>query len=228
LFRHALTHKDGGDEMFNNRQVYTLLGEITQMFVDKQQELSRYDAVIGDGDHGFSIARGCQAGFLAVSSLEKESSIQDYFKIYGRELTNEVGGAMGPLFGLLFTEIGKSCANKDWIGLDELAIGLKSALEYISELGGAKVGDKTMVDAITPTVHSLMGSLKAHEDLVNALEKAVKAAKEGVKSTIPLRARMGRSKYLKERSIGYQDAGATSFYYLLNTIWNYAAKENAL
>ena len=211
--------------MLRNHQVYQLLAVITQTFEVRKKELSKLDAVIGDGDHGFSIARGCRAGMDAVEQLEQDSSVSKYLRLYGRTLTDEVGGAMGPLFGLLFTELAEKCSGQDNLGLNELAEGLSSALSVICELGGAKAGDKTMVDAIIPSVESLMSAVKCGLSLKEAVLAAEHAAWSGVESTVWLQAKRGRSKFLQERSIGYQDAGATSFYYLIHAIRKFLDEE---
>lgn len=213
--------------MLGNHQVYKLLELVTNTYEVRKNELSKLDAVIGDGDHGFSIARGCQAGMDAVGRLEQDSSISAYLRLYGRTLTDEVGGAMGPLFGLLFTEVAEKCLGKKELGLKELAEGLASALSVICELGGAKAGDKTMVDAIIPTVENLKNSVKCGLNLNEAIVAAECAAWSGVESTIPLQAKRGRAKFSQERSIGYQDAGSTSFYYLIQTIRIFLSEEAA-
>lgn len=99
--------------------------------------------------------------------------------------------------------------------------GITNAKEKIMKLGGAKVGDKTMVDSIVPTSEVLLNSTENNLNFLNVLENAEEAALKGLESTTPLRANKGRSKYLEERAIGHQDAGATSFYYMVKTINNY-------
>lgn len=205
--------------MLNNTQVYDLLSTIACVYQERQKELADLDAVIGDGDHGYSLARGNKAALLKVIELGSTAAVSELFKQYGRELTCEVGGAMGPLFGLLFTQIGKACTGSETLGLSELSVGLGNAMMLICELGGAAVGDKTMVDAIAPAVAALEDAEANGLSLVAGLKKAVDAARDGVHNTIPLQARRGRSKYLREKSIGHQDAGATSFYYLVNTMY---------
>lgn len=204
--------------MLASKEVYEMLGAIAAVFEERKQELSGYDAVIGDGDHGYSLARGNKAAWAKVEALGPQTPVPELFKQYGRELTCEIGGAMGPLFGLLFTQLGKACADTGALGLTELCTGLTSARELITELGGAQVGDKTMVDAIAPTVEALAQACAQNCTLPQGLKLAVAAAQAGLESTIPLQARRGRSKYLREKSIGHQDAGATSFCYLMKTI----------
>ncbi|GAA0178963.1 dihydroxyacetone kinase subunit DhaL [Clostridium sediminicola] len=207
--------------MFTPMEVKELLINIAEMYIAKKEELSKYDAIIGDGDHGITMARGAKAAKAKLETME-EGTCRDYFKAYGRTLVSTMGGAMGPLFGSIFLELSKACKGKDNFDLAELCEGITNAEYKICDLGGAKVGDKTMVDSIHPTVLALQNGKDSDMTLKEALESAVKAADDGVKATIPLRARMGRSKYLQEKSIGHQDAGATSFYYLIKKIDEYA------
>lgn len=210
-----------GDLMkLNNLQVKEMLIEISKMFEERKEELSKYDSIIGDGDHGISMARGTKLGKEKITPLENEK-INEYFKIYGRALIADIGGAIGPLFGSIFTEFGKATKGKDELGVSEFVSAIEGAKNKIMDFGGAKVGDKTMIDAIVPTVEAAKEAENAGMDLYSVLEKSEEAAEQGVKDTIPLVAKKGRSKYLREKSVGHQDAGATSFYYLIKTIKDY-------
>lgn len=197
-------------------EVKNLLLQWNETFQDRMQELSEYDSVIGDGDHGVTMARGFKAASEKIADLEDED-INGYFKKFGRALIAELGGAIGPLFGSIFTEIAKVAKGEEELTLAVVANGLEAAQNKIIELGGAQVGDKTMIDAIVPTVESLKQSLAGGQSLEEAIELAEKEAEKGVQSTIPLIAKRGRSKFLQEKAIGHQDAGATSFYYLIKT-----------
>ncbi|GMQ58934.1 dihydroxyacetone kinase subunit DhaL [Vallitalea sediminicola] len=206
--------------MLNSKQIQELLIKIADMFIEKQDELSKLDAIIGDGDHGVTMARGAKAAKEKVLALE-EGSCREYFKTYGRTLISTLGGAMGPLYGSIFLEISKACKGKETVSLGEFSEGFNNGMLKVMELGGAKVGDKTMIDSIHPTVEALGKAKNEGKNLVDGFEIAVSAAKEGVNNTIPLIARRGRSRYLQEKAIGHQDAGATSFSYLIKTIYEY-------
>lgn len=209
--------------MLTSKDVKSMLLIIADLFIEKEEELSKYDAIIGDGDHGITMARGAKAAKLRISELN-DGSCRDYFKTYGRTLVSTLGGAMGPLFGSIFLEISKTCKEKETVGLTEFKIGFKNAEGKIMDLGGAKVGDKTMLDSIHPTVVALEYADENNKNLVEAFSEAVKAAKAGVEATIPMKAKRGRSRYLQDKSIGHQDAGATSFYYLIKVISDYISE----
>ncbi len=206
--------------MLASNQVKEMLINIADMYIEKKEELSKYDSVIGDGDHGITMARGAKAAKEKLIAME-EGTCREYFKAYGRTLVSTLGGAMGPLFGSIFLELSKACKETETFGINELSTGIAEAELKVCDLGGAKVGDKTMVDAIHPTAEALLKAKEANDDLKTAIKKAVEAANLGVQATIPLIAKRGRSKYLQEKAIGHQDAGATSFYYMIKEIDKY-------
>jgi len=206
--------------MLDSKQVKELLLIVAELYIEKEDELSKLDAVIGDGDHGITMARGAKAAKEKLNSMD-DGTCRDYFKAYGRTLVSTLGGAMGPLFGSIFLELSKACKEVETVGLKELAVGFENAQAKVMDLGGAKVGDKTMVDSMDPVAKSLAKSVDENKDIKEGLKIAVAAADEGVKSTIDIIAKRGRSRYLQEKAIGHQDAGATSFYYLVKTISEY-------
>lgn len=122
----------------------------------------------------------------------------------------------------------RPAARSETRDLDELtgeayAEALEGCLQKIMEFGGAKPNDKTMVDALYPAAQAAREAAGRSCGLAETAAKAAEAAKEGMKQTIPMRSRRGRSKYLQEKSIGHQDAGATSVYLLLNRMAGYFA-----
>lgn len=207
------------------KQVKNLLMAVAVMFQEKRDELARLDSIIGDGDHGISMARGGAAAFKKLEHMSDQETMSEYFKLYGRTLIAEIGGAIGPLFGVIFTEFGKHTKNRNELTAEAYAEALEGCLLKIMEFGGAKPNDKTMVDALYPAAREARAALNQSCSLAETAERAARAAEEGVKQTIPMRSRRGRSKFLQEKSIGHQDAGATSVYYLLNRMAGYFAGE---
>ena len=101
---------------------------------------------------------------------------------------------------------------------------LAAGVEGIRQRGRPELGDKTMYDALAPALEALAASQEEGEDVVTALDKAVRAAEAGMQSTIPMQARKGRASYLGERSIGHQDPGATSSYLIVKALFEAANK----
>ena len=124
------------------------------------------------------------------------------------------GGASGPIWGSGFRGAAKSAKGKEEIGLSELAEMMQAAVESIQKTGersfgvGAKVGDKTLIDALAPAADSLTASAEAGEELLPAMKKAAQAAVQGAEKTKEIPARLGRAGTVGDRSIGHPDAGA--------------------
>jgi dihydroxyacetone kinase-like protein len=105
------------------------------------------------------------------------------------------------------------------ISADDLCLMFTDSLNKIMKIGGAKPGDKTMVDALYPAINSLKESISQKLSLKDSLELMLEAAKKGAESTKEMVAVKGRARYLGERSLGYQDAGATSVYIIIGTFF---------
>ncbi|MFC8172463.1 dihydroxyacetone kinase subunit DhaL [Streptomyces sp. NPDC057325] len=174
------------------------------------------DSAIGDADHGANLKRGfaAVAGTLAEEPPGTPGAV---LATAGRQLISTVGGASGPLYGTLLRRAGKALGDDDRVDRERLAEALGAGVEAVSQLGGARVGDKTMLDALVPAVEALRESFAA----------ARAAADEGAVATVPLRARKGRASYLGERSIGHQDPGAASSALLFAALAETAAAEGA-
>ena len=181
--------------------------------------LSKLDSTIGDGDHGITIARGFRN---VIEKIEKDKSqkISDLLKQVGLTLISSMGGASGPIFGSIFTEMAKTSEEKEEIDLYDLCNMFTSALNKISKLGGAKPGDKTLIDSLAPAVESLKNSLSRNLPLKKALANMKEASKNGLEATKNMIAKRGRSRYAGERSIGFQDAGATTMYLIIKAMYD--------
>ena len=186
--------------------------------------LTELDSAIGDADHGGNMARGWAEAADAVAELDDPDAAA-VVKTTGKTLMSEVGGASGPLFGgsLVF-----AAAELDGGVTAESAVAFaETYLEKVTDRGDARVGDQTMVDALTPAVHTFKKSIEVDElSPLDALAKAVAAAERGVAYTVPIRASKGRASYLGWRSVGHQDPGATSTLFILEELL--AAAEAAL
>ncbi len=173
--------------------------------------LSKLDSYIGDGDHGVTIFKGFNK--IAEEIQNKDiKSISELFIFAGNTLILTLGGTTGPVFGSMIKEMGKVIKlEQDKIYLEDIYRMFYGACEISMKIGrGAKPGEKTMVDALYPAVVSLKTSLDSNLDLSTALKKMSEEAKNGAESTKEMIATKGRAQYLKEKSIGYMDAGAAS------------------
>ena len=179
--------------------------------------LVQLDSPIGDADHGINMDRG----FTTV--IEKLPTVADkdigtILKTVGMTLVSTVGGASGPLYGTAFIRAGMALADRYELTPAEVVAALEAALEGIQARGKAQRGEKTMVDAIGPGVDVLKEAQANGEDFTVALRRSVEAVEAGMKATIPMLATKGRASYLGQRSIGHQDPGATSAFYMAQVL----------
>jgi dihydroxyacetone kinase-like protein len=200
-------------------EVLSWIKAYSQIISDNKDYLTELDSAIGDADHGANMQRGFQAVITKLPAVG-DKDIGTILKTVGMTLISTVGGAGGPLYGTFFMQVGISLNEKMDFTLADWAAALEAGNKGIVNLGKAAVGDKTMVDALTPAVQALKDANGEELSMSEALKKSAEAAEEGMKSTIPLVARKGRASYLGERSAGHQDPGATSSFLLLDTAAN--------
>ncbi len=194
--------------------VINWLNECGRVIAENKDYLTQLDSAIGDADHGANMDRGFKAALAKLPSVA-DKDIGTLFKSVGMTLVQTVGGAGGPLYGTFFMQAGTSSANKMELTAADWAAALEAALTGVVARGKAQLGDKTMVDALTPALNALKQAVSDGVDQSEALRRSASAAEQGMKDTIPLVARKGRASYLGERSAGHQDPGATSSYLLL-------------
>jgi dihydroxyacetone kinase-like protein len=193
--------------------VIRFLEGVAAKIKNHRDELTQLDSPIGDADHGANLDRGFTAVLGKLPTIA-DKDIGTILKTTGMTLVSTVGGASGPLYGTAFIRAGMALADRYELTEDELVRALEAALEGIIARGKANPGDKTMVDAIKPGVEALKEGMAGSDDFITAVHKAVAATEAGMVSTIPMLALKGRASYLAERSIGHQDPGATSAFYI--------------
>lgn len=207
----------------NAETVIFAVESIAERIESERDRLTDLDSAIGDADHGGNMAEGWAKAADAVADLD-DPDAQTVVKTAGKTVLSEVGGAAGPLYGgsLVFArqELENGLSPESAVAFAE------TYLEKIKDRGDASVGDQTMVDALTPAVHTFKKSIET-DDLppLEALAKAVAAAEIGVQSTVPIRAKKGRASYLGWRSVGHQDPGATSTLYIMQELLETAADQ---
>jgi dihydroxyacetone kinase-like protein len=197
--------------------VLACLREMAGVIHENREHLTELDSAIGDADHGINMDRGFQTVLKKLPSVEDKDA-GTILKTVGMALVSSVGGAGGPLYGTAFMQAGMAVAGKHELEASDVLAMLDAALKGVVMRGKANLGDKTMVDAITPAVNAMREALENSNDTADALEQALAAAEQGMKDTIPMLAKKGRASYLGERSIGHQDPGATSSYLLIRTM----------
>ena len=187
-----------------------------------EQLLSQADRDLGDGDHGLGMKRGMEAVKAKLADLTPASP-EEVFVTTGTTMMSSMGGASGALFGTIFRAGGKALAGRPDFDAEGLALFLEAALEGVMKRGGAKPGDKTMIDAIAPAATTARESIALPLDAaLTAVAAAAEAGKDASKAMI---AQFGRAKTLGPACIGFPDAGALSITIILSTMRDYANGE---
>lgn len=202
--------KEGELTELNAEDTRNMLLYIADKIIANKPYLTEIDSAIGDGDHGIGMAGGMQKAKKKLLKMAGEENAYQLFETAGQAMLMSMGGASGVIFGSLYLAGAKGMDPKSVITSKDLADMEKKSLEAIQERGGAQVGDKTMVDALSPAVDALAAN--ADKGLLEMLKAAEESAKQGVEDTKKYVAKFGRAKSLLERAIGHQDAGATSVY----------------
>ena len=195
-------------QTFDNASSGAIVLSMAERIVENRAYLSEIDGKIGDGDHGVNMAKGF--GMAAERLKGKDASLSDSLDALGTVLMTEIGGSMGPLYGVMFTEFAETIQGTEKIDAGIYSKMLHAGLSGIQSIGSAKGGDKTLLDTFVPAVQAFDRATAEGKSFGEALEALVVAAEAGRDSTIDLVAKIGRASRLGERSLGVLDAGATS------------------
>ena len=203
-------------------ELLALLHKMATDLSAQKDYLCQLDAAMGDGDQGITMTLGFGAIAAALPALA-DQDIGTILTKSGLAFNGTAASTIGALFATACLRAGKECKGKHEIGVADLAAMSEAALAGIQERGKAQVGDKTVLDALAPTVAALQTAAAQGTPLPTALAQALAAAEAGLAATIPLKAKVGRAAWIAERSVGHQDPGATSFYLMLKSAVEYLA-----
>jgi len=203
--------------MVTQVQIIAWLQVFAHVIEHHKEQLTELDAAIGDADHGINMDRGFKKITNILPSFA-DQDISSIFKTVSMTLISSIGGASGPLYGTWFLRASKVTNGKEELTAADLLELLKSGLDGVIERGKAQLGDKTMVDVLSPAVTAFEQAIRNNSNTVVASQASVTAAEQGLKQTIPMLAKKGRASYLGDRSIGHQDPGGTSAYWMLRSL----------
>ena len=205
------------------QQTKNMFIHVGQQVIAKRDELTKIDQAIGDGDHGVGMERGFKHAIEKLQSTNYES-INDIFTDIGKEMLAAMGGASGVLFGSLFIGAVKGQAVMTTLTAHNVGVLFEKGLQAVQQRGKAQLGDKTMVDALYPAVQALLIK-EENRQLIKLLQNASLEANNGVEKTKQQIANFGRAKSLGERTIGYQDAGATTIAIVFEAMYEFTAQQ---
>ncbi len=195
------------DSSFAN--VEYVVRTIAQTAVDNEKYFGDLDAVVGDGDFGYSMARGFEIVLADWDSIDR-TDIGTFLKKVALTITGRIGGTSGPIWGTAFLRAGATAGDRTEITADDAITMLRAAIEGIKARGQSDIGDKTLLDALVPATDRLATELDAGADPQSALDATATVAREQAEATREMLAKRGRAAYTGERSIGTLDAGAVA------------------
>lgn len=177
---------------------------------EAQAELCGLDAVAGDGDEGLAMARAGRA--IRERLAAAQPPVEEIIDLVAHELS-AVGGAMGALAFIMVSAIGDDLKGHDDKRVDALRLAgmLAAAEDAVASFGGARRGDKSVLDAIGSARDAAEAAARKGFGGDAALRAAAEGARSGAKATSEMQARVGRASRLGTRSVGAIDAGAQSF-----------------
>jgi dihydroxyacetone kinase-like protein len=186
---------------------------IAQTAVDNEREFCELDAVVGDGDFGYSLARGFEVVLADWDSFDR-SSPAAFLRKVALVISKKVGGTSGPIWGTAFLRASGAVSDSSGLGGEDAVSMLRAAVEGIKARGNSDLGDKTLLDALIPMTDALEENLLAAAGPAKSPAELAKvaalAARTAADATSSMQARRGRPSYTGERSIGSPDAGAVA------------------
>jgi phosphoenolpyruvate---glycerone phosphotransferase subunit DhaL len=189
------------------RRAELVVRVIAQTAVDNETYFCELDAVAGDGDFGYSLARGFEVVLSDWNDLN-HADAGSLLKATAIVLTKRIGGTSGPIWGTAFLRAGAALANTPELTGDDVISALRASVDGIKQRGSAELGDKTLLDALVPAIDALEAGLPSGAG--PALAQAAVVARESANATEGMLAQRGRAAYTGERSRASVDAGAVS------------------
>jgi len=178
----------------SNAATRATIAQVADLLIAAEGDLNELDAKSGDGDTGSTLATAARALKDRLDAMPL-ADLTQLFPALGNELSQTMGGSSGVILAIYFNAAGDACA-----GGATVEAALAAGMKRVSDVGGAQVGDRTMIDALAPAL----------EALGDGMDAAAAAAREGANSTANIhRAKAGRAAYVPSENLkGHNDPGA--------------------
>jgi phosphoenolpyruvate---glycerone phosphotransferase subunit DhaL len=193
--------------------------KLCEVIIENEVYFCELDSAAGDGDFGMSLAKGFKEILKEIDEID-DTSPEKFVRECSNIITEFCGGASGPIWGFGFRGAALSIKGKETIDLSDIANMFLEAIVSIQKRGGAKLGDKTLLDALIPAAKSLEECALNGKTIKEAFTTAANSAYEGAEATKALVASKGRATYVGERSLGHPDAGAVAISVILKSFVN--------
>lgn len=200
-----------------NKDAEFVVQVIIKTVLENEQYFSELDGFVGDGDFGYSIARGFEKVQQEWDNMD-HSLPGAFLKKVGMVIVSAVGGVSGTVWGTAFMRGGGALGTKPEISRPDVITIFRAAIEGIKTRGGSDLGDKTLLDALIPAVDTMEKAFNVGKETTVALEEAAMVARQCAEATRPMLAKRGRAAYTGERSIGTLDAGAVAMAVLFEAV----------
>jgi dihydroxyacetone kinase-like protein len=203
-----------------------MLDFVGRKVIAQEAHLNSLDAAVGDGDHGITMRLGFQAITDALSELDPGVGLDVIFRKAGASFMGATGGAIGVIFGKMLVSGTAPLQGVEQFGTAEFKVLLREMELAVVNTGRAKVGDKTILDAVH-AANQAMSSPDAQDttDLALAVSKSAQAADKAAQDTAAMVCRVGRASRLGARTLGCPDPGAVSFAIILRAMADWLAEQ---
>jgi phosphoenolpyruvate---glycerone phosphotransferase subunit DhaL len=206
------------------RKTEFVVRTIAETAIENEKYFGDLDSVVGDGDFGYSLARGFEKLLEGWDDLDRTDP-GTFLKRSGMVIASRIGGTSGPLWGTAFLRAGAAAGQSTELTGEQVVAMLRAAIEGIKARGQSDVGDKTLLDALVPLTDQLSASLP--DGTEEALRAAAVATREAADATAGMVAKRGRAAYTGERSRGSVDAGAVAVAVIVERISETWQKQGA-
>ncbi|GIF64295.1 dihydroxyacetone kinase subunit L [Asanoa ishikariensis] len=190
-------------------QVEFVVRTIADTAVANEKYFGELDAVVGDGDFGYSLARGFELVIRDWDSFDR-TDVATFLRKVALVITSRIGGTSGPLWGTAFLRAATAVPGKSAVDGPTAVLMLRAASEGIATRGNASLGDKTLLDSLVPATDEIERQIGLGSDGPTTVRAAATVARATAEETAKLQARRGRQSYTGERSIGSVDPGAVA------------------
>jgi len=199
------------------QRVDLVVRTIAQTAIDNETYFGDLNSVVGDGDFGYSLARGFEKVIEGWDDIDRTNP-GTFLKKVGMIVSSRIGGTSGPIWGTAFMKAGITAGTADQLTGDDVVAMLRAATDGIKMRGQSDVGDKTLLDALVPMTERIDAELTAGTDPAGLLAAAAATARQAAEATSDMIAKRGRASYTGERSRGSVDAGAMAVAVLVEHI----------
>ncbi|NER39398.1 MAG: dihydroxyacetone kinase subunit L [Oscillatoria sp. SIO1A7] len=190
---------------------------IAQTSIDNEKYFTELDGVVGDGDFGTSLESGFSAILSQWDKIDRSSG-ESFLLGCAKIISRNIGGTSGSIWRAAFRSAGKSISGKEMLTAEDVVTMFSAAADGIMDRGGAKLGDKTLLDALVPGADAFEQAIANGGNTQEAIDAAAKTARSQVEITKAWVAKRGRASYTGDRSKDTYDAGAVAVAVMLENV----------